>query len=461
MAHERPCQGDRHDAAGRAPASAEGRRSRLGGAAGPLCVTGAGLVSAAGRGLAALERALESGRSLLGPLRQGSGGPGGAWGHGRFDAGRHGAQVDDALLASWEGLRPDDDRVVPLAALAMEEALAEARPEGAAIALSLGTALGPAGALERAVARGGGSAGVTGAGLPGFDGCARRLEEALDGWCEGPGAGRSRRADISTHLFSVTCVSGLCALEDAAARLALGRAGAVLWGSFDALTAFMHGGFSALGALSPTGRLLPFDEEHDGILLGEAAAFAVVEPLASARARGAAVRAVVLGQRLVSDAVHLTSPDAAGRGMARAIEGALRDAGVGPGEVGCVVVTATGSAPYDRMQARAVRAALGERAAREVPVTTWEPAVGHVLAATGTLGVLFAARAIERGVVPGFSGPRRTDPDCGLRLALGSPVPLRSPCALALTVGFGGQNGAAVVASAAMAADVARRGEDG
>jgi 3-oxoacyl-(acyl-carrier-protein) synthase len=95
-------------------------------------------------------------------------------------------------------------------------------------------------------------------------------------------------------------------------------------------------------------------------------------------------------------------------------------------------------------------------------VTTWEPAVGHVLAATGVLGIAFAARILERGAVPPVpaAGGKRPeiDPECRLRYVFERPAPLAAPWVLALTVGFGGQNGAALVASEAMAADLAGEG---
>jgi 3-oxoacyl-[acyl-carrier-protein] synthase II len=375
--------------------------------------------------------------------------------HGKLHAESFGAQVDDQILLEWGGLEPEDDRAVPLAALAMEDALAQSGPaeEGHRTGLSIGTALGAVGRIERSVDTEGTQRQPLSARAlreDSFESYANRLARAL-------GAFLPRGEPIRTQSFSVTCVSGLYALEQVSADLALGRVDRVLTGGVDTLTAFMHGGFRALGALSPTGRLLPFDVDHDGILIGEAAAFLAVEPLSVARARGGPAGSCVVSQRLVSDAVHLTSPEAEGKGMARAIEGALGDAALAPEEIGCVTVTATGSAVYDRMQSRAIHRALGDRVAREVPVTTWEPAIGHVLAATGTLGIAYAAVTVERGEVLPVFNVRRVDPECRLRYLLDDPVRLEIPSVLALTVGFGGQNGATVVTSAPMAADLVSR----
>jgi 3-oxoacyl-(acyl-carrier-protein) synthase len=416
------------------------KKNLLGGASAPLVVTGAGLVTAAGRGVEVFREALSAGKSFLEPLAdEGPRAKEGPRARQRFDPGSFGGRVDDAILQAWGGLEPGDDRAVPLGALAMDEALEaadlsiERRPAHRRIGLVLGTALGAAGSLEEDPPA-----------PPSFSDFARRLA-AIAG---------AREPACS---FSVTCVSGLAALEQAAADIALERVPAVLAGGVDTLSGFMHGGFSALKALSPSGRLRPFDMEHDGIVIGEAAAFIVLESLAAARERGAKPLAAVVSQRIVSDALHPTSPDVSGRGMALAIRGALEDAGIPPGAVGCITVTAAGSAACDRMQSLAVETALGEPAARRVPVTTWEASTGHVLAATGVLGIIHAAMVLEDGRV--LPGPRaaRIDPSCRLAYVLGEPVPLESPWVLALTVGFGGQNGATLVASVEAAADLPGR----
>jgi 3-oxoacyl-[acyl-carrier-protein] synthase II len=221
----------------------------------------------------------------------------------------------------------------------------------------------------------------------------------------------------------------------------------------------MYGGFHSLAALSRSGTLRPFDARHDGILIGEAAAVIAVEPLDDARSRGADPLGAVASQRLVSDGIHMTSPDIEGKAMARAIRRALDDAGLSASDIGCITVTAAGSAVYDRMQSAAVELALGREAASNIPVTTWENATGHALAATGVLGIIHALLVLRSGRVTALSAIEDPDPGCAaLRPATGEPRPLRSPCVLALTVGFGGQNGASVITSADLAADLAGDG---
>jgi 3-oxoacyl-[acyl-carrier-protein] synthase II len=433
------------------------KNNLLGGEKAPLAITGCGITSAAGLGLEALARALKERRSCLGPID-------------RLRAPCFQTPVGGEVREEWlDGSGGEasagGDRAWRLARSALDEALAGAgladeAQASAPIGLALGTALGPVEEMERWVARRGeGEKNAVPAPCSrrsadlvprseilqrlSFEALAARLAEEARPALRGP-----------RSVFSATCVSGLCAIEQAAADLARGRAGAMAAGAVDTLSRFMQAGFSALGALSPSGRLRPFDLEHDGIVLGEAAAFLVLEPLRAAAARGARASACLASQRLESDAFHLTSPEPSGKGMARAITRALGDAGLGAGDIGCITVSATGSPVYDRMLSRAVRQALGDDAAGEIPVTTWEPAVGHVLAATSIVGIAHAALTIREGRVLPVFGIERLDPECRLRYAVGEPLALRTPVVLALLVGFGGQNGAAVVVGPEVAADL-------
>ena len=98
-----------------------------------------------------------------------------------------------------------------------------------------------------------------------------------------------------------------------------------------------------------------------------------------------------------------------------------------------------------------------EAAARRVPVTTWEGAIGHALAGTGILGLVFAASTLRRVEVLPVASAGRLDPECRLRYVLDEPLALASPSVLVLTVGFGGQNGATLVTSPELAADLFAR----
>ncbi len=394
----------------------------LGGSEAPLAVAGSGLVCAAGDGMDALFDALDAGRSCIAPLERIRGRS--------FQCDRGGEAPP-----SW---READRRAAAISIVALDEALGDACVPDAATdrtGLVVATALGDAERTERFAAG---------------DRDASSIDEARRlgaGQLAADIAAGIASGSVSTQpsVFSATCVSGLCALEQAAADLALRRADRVAIVAFDELSASMQAGFSALRALSPTGELRPFDVAHDGIVLGEAACAVVLEPLRRLRARGREAAACVLASRLFSDAYHMTGPDPSGDGMATAIRRVLDDAGLAAADIGCVTVTATGSAVYDRMLSRAVETALGAETAAALPVTTWEPATGHALAATGALAIAHAARLVATGRVHPVFGVESVDPECRLDYVLDAPRELRRPVVLALIVGFGGQNGALLV----------------
>ncbi len=409
----------------------------LGGRCAPLAITGVGIVSPAGSGVGALRAALAERRACFSPLAELSNGA------------RGGIEAVGGLVPR---VPSGHARAASLASAAAIQALLQARIGEGRIALCLGTALADSAELEREVERER-SSGLSTAGGP-RDSCfdilsddvERELLKAV------PGANW-----LAPSLFSVTCVSGNCALEQAAADLAFGRADCALVGGVDLLTRFMHSGFQALGALSVSGELKPFGADHDGILVGEGAAFLTLESLERARARGATVLGCLMSQALVSDARHLTSPDPEGHGMARAITRTLGDCGLDPSELGGATLTAIGSKVYDRMLSRSMIEALGEEIGSKVPVSSWESATGHLLAATGVVGYVYASMALSQGFLDPVWGVGERDLDCRLRSAIDQPEALLGPNVLALTVGFGGQNGAALITSEALAVDLSRR----
>jgi 3-oxoacyl-[acyl-carrier-protein] synthase II len=271
---------------------------------------------------------------------------------------------------------------------------------------------------------------------------ARRLidnEGLVDRLTEGLGLEGPRSA------FSLACASGLCAAEQASLDLALGRADAMIAGGADTLGRFMQGGFSSLhgfGIGAPQGRA----SEGDGLVLGEGAAFALMEPAAEARRRGCTPCASLEAQRLVSDGYHLARPDPSGSGMARAVTLALDDAGIEPSDVGAAILTGVGSKLHEGMLRNALSTSMGERA-RAIPLTTFEGSIGHVLAASGIAALALAARMVEDGFVPRpFYLETLTE-----RREESNPepaAPFREGKVLTLTVGFGGFNGVSLVGRA-------------
>ena len=247
----------------------------------------------------------------------------------------------------------------------------------------------------------------------------------------------SLRGSAST--VSTACSSGAGAVAEACTRIRSGAADLMFAGGGDVLTPFVVSGFAALQALT-TSAVRPFDRRRDGLALGEGAGLLVLEEFERARRRGAPILAEILGWGLAADAHHMTSPAPQGEGLARAAHDALTEAQVAPGQVGFINAHGTGTVLNDRAEAAAIRAVLGEAAAR-VPVNAIKPVVGHTLGAAGALEAIVCARALREAVVPPTLGCEEPDPECGgLFIAGREPVARRCGTALSLSSGFGGHN---------------------
>jgi 3-oxoacyl-[acyl-carrier-protein] synthase II len=334
-----------------------------------------------------------------------------------------------------DDLDGDPDRAGALALRAASEALADAGLAGTPrvrVGVALGTTLGGMRIFEAwDAARAAGAAPPDGLERVPYWAPAGRLARAYG--CRGPVA--------TTQL---ACASGTHAVALAADWVAAGRADVVLAGGTDLLCRFVVAGFNALRATAPAAR--PFDRARRGLVLGEGAAVVVVESAAHAAARGARVRARVLGAGAAADAVHMTAPDRAGGGAARAIAGALADAGVAPAAVGFVSAHGTGTRYNDAMEAAAIARVFGPRG---VPVNSIKGAIGHTLGAAGAFEVVACIATLATGVIPPTAGLVEPDPECAV-LDLVHGGARRTPVAVAVSSssGFAGANAALVLGAA-------------
>ncbi|MFJ9968673.1 beta-ketoacyl synthase N-terminal-like domain-containing protein [Streptomyces avermitilis] len=261
-------------------------------------------------------------------------------------------------------------------------------------------------------------------------------ETSLHRWAEDTGKGLGLAgAPLS---LSTACSSGADAVATAAALVRSGKAARCLVGGVDLLTEAKLQGHSALSTLSPT-VLRAFDEERDGTLLGEGAAFLVLEPLSAALTRGARVHGLVRGWGSSNDAVGLSSPDVTGSTAEKAITRALALAGAAPGQVGAVNAHATGTLQNDEAEANCLRRVFGEGPDEPVAFAT-KGAFGHTLGATGIIEAVVTLLALRDGVVPPVANLRTPMSGFPLPLSLGGPRDVVRPLGLSLTLGFGGFN---------------------
>lgn len=245
------------------------------------------------------------------------------------------------------------------------------------------------------------------------------------------------------------CASGVQAFVDAQRLIEHGDAEVVITGGTE--SAILPVAFAALanmGALSkrndePEKASRPFDADRDGFVFGEAAGVVVIESAEHAAARDATVLAEVAGGALTGDAFHISAPDPSGYGAAKAMERALRDAGVEREQVDYVVAHGTSTPLNDATESKAIRAAFGEHADR-LAVSSNKSMIGHTLGAAGAMSALAAICAIRDGVIPPTINYETPDPACDLDYV--PNVARRADVGVAIVngFGFGGQNAVAV-----------------
>jgi 3-oxoacyl-[acyl-carrier-protein] synthase II len=249
--------------------------------------------------------------------------------------------------------------------------------------------------------------------------------------------------------FSIAsaCSTGSHSIGEAKRMIERGEADAVIAGGTEAaLVGLCIAAFRKMGALSRVGISRPFDTRRDGFCMGEGAAVLVLEREEHAQARGATILGRVLGYSASNDAFHITQPDAEGRGAIKAMKGALRDADLGPEDIGYVNAHGTSTELNDKIETRAVREVLGEDGP---PVSSIKGALGHTLGAAGALEAVACVEALRRGTLPQTLGLEEIDPDCIADHVAGAPREAPDlKVALSNSFAFGGQNATLILAAA-------------
>ena len=251
------------------------------------------------------------------------------------------------------------------------------------------------------------------------------------------------------------CSGGAHAIGSALRMIQYGDADAVVAGGAEAaLTAFGFACFNSMQALSPTGMSRPFDARRDGFVMGEGAGVMVLEEEGAARERGATILGEVIGYGSTADAYHLTAPQPDGGPAARAIELALADAGVTPDEVAYVNAHGTSTQLNDSAETAALKRALGEDRAKQIPVSSTKSSIGHLLGAAGAVEAVATIEALNTRVIPPTLGYEVPDPELDLDYVPGEARPLISanggpPVAISNSFAFGGHNVSLILQGAA------------
>lgn len=251
--------------------------------------------------------------------------------------------------------------------------------------------------------------------------------------------------------FAGTADAGATAIATAFRAVRRGEAGVAVAGGFDDAVGWWNmTKLDTLGVLSGrnelgAGACQPYDRQRDGSVLGEGAAFVVLEEREAARARGARAYAEILGAGGGFDVDGHLTPHADGHGLAHALRSALRDAHLAPADVDYVATHGCGTRLGDASEARALRTVMGEDAP---PASSVKPAAGHLVGGAGALNVAVAALAAHHGVVPPTLNLTDPDPACDLDWVPGEARELQVEHALALARGLEGQNVAVAVRAA-------------
>jgi 3-oxoacyl-[acyl-carrier-protein] synthase-1 len=230
-------------------------------------------------------------------------------------------------------------------------------------------------------------------------------------------------------VVSSACSSSAKAFAAAARALAAGLCDAAVVGGVETLCLTTLHGFASLELLS-TQPCRPCDAARDGISLGEAAAYALLEPVDRS---GEAL--ALLGYGESADAHHMSTPHPQGLGAARAMREALAMAGLGPQRVDYLNLHGTGTRNNDAAEDAAVRAVFGDGVACSA-TKGW---TGHALGAAGAVEAVITLLALRHGFVPGTVNTRRVDPEFGLRLQLEAESRVLAR-AMSNSFGFGGSN---------------------
>ena len=242
------------------------------------------------------------------------------------------------------------------------------------------------------------------------------------------------------------CAASAMAIGEGYDAIRLGRAEVMLCGGSEAgITPLAVAGFAAMRALSrrnddPARASRPFDADRDGFVMGEGAAVLVLEEREHARSRGATIYAELAGYGATSDSFHMTEPDPAGVGQARAIRAALADAVAEPADVDYVNAHASSTGLGDSTETAAIKLALGEEKAHATPVSSIKGATGHCLGAAGAVEAAVTVLAVRDDVVPPTINYETADPACDLDYVPNSSRAKHVGVAVSNSFGFGGHN---------------------
>jgi len=362
-----------------------------------VVITGLGVVSAIGTGVAQFLTGISTGRSGVKKITS-------------FDTSgfqhANGCEIDDFVPADWlRNVDPEDlGRASQFSAAAARMAVADAAmPTDALrrrrVLVSVGTTDGESRDLDTLTAR------QLEAGVGTLD--RRTVRRSAAGRLSSGVIRELGLTDVEAVTIPTACAAGNYAIGNGFDALRTGEADAALCGGADAVCRKTFSGFYRLGTIAPEA-CQPFDRDRKGILTGEGAGMLFMETRESAMARGAPIYAEVLGYALNCDASHPVAPDL--DSLARCMALAHRQAGIRPEDVDFISAHGTGTRANDVTEAGAITKVFGQ----PPPVISIKGMIGHTMGAASALAAAACALAIRDGFIPPTINHQVTDPECGI-----------------------------------------------
>ncbi len=247
------------------------------------------------------------------------------------------------------------------------------------------------------------------------------------------------------------CAAGNQAIGEATEVIRRGTSDVVIAGGTEAgISRIGLGGFHVIKALSrfsgdPTLASKPFDADRDGFVPAEGAGVLILESLEHAVARGAEIKAEIVGYGITSDAFHPVQPDDTGDGASRAIKLAMSDANISPTDLDYINAHGTSTPLNDASETKAIKKALGDHAYK-IPISSTKSMIGHVLGGAGAIEGVAVVKSIQESIIHPTVNQNVADPQCDLNYVPNVKLDKKINFALSNNFGFGGQNACVIFA---------------
>ena len=250
--------------------------------------------------------------------------------------------------------------------------------------------------------------------------------------------------------IATACATANNCIGEAMRMIQHGEVDVMIAGGTESATSRLGvGGFCALKALSkhndePAKASRPFDLNRDGFVMAEGAGVVILESLESAQARGVPILAELAGYGRTADAYHITAPHEEGLGALKAMEFAIKDAGMTPADIDYINAHGTSTKLNDQIETLAIKKVFGEKAKR-VPISSTKSMTGHLLGAAGAIELIACMMSIRDNMVHPTINYETPDPLCDLDYVPNKARPVNVNVALSNSLGFGGHNATLVV----------------